>query len=147
MTQEIELQIMPSGNIAVYRGNGFIPTEQLTEEEKEFIIDRIADELGVNTKGDRETFAEHYGCLPDPPQEPTPVITQEPTPVTVGATPNESLSRILAIGFMDYLDKNRTEGKMCLSNAECDDIMKAFRKQDWERIKRYGDKYLLSKND
>lgn len=66
MEHEIELQIMPSGNIAVYRGNGFIPTEQLTEEEKEFIIDRIADELGVNTKGDRETFAEHYGCLPEP---------------------------------------------------------------------------------
>ena len=65
MTQEIELQIMPSGNVAVYRGYGFIPAEKLTEEEKEFIIDRIADELGVNTKGDRETFAEHYGCIPE----------------------------------------------------------------------------------
>ena len=45
---------------------------------------------------------------------------------------------------MDYLDRNRTEGKMCLSGWECDDIMKAFRKQDWKRIERYRDKYLLS---
>ena len=67
-----ELWVSKSGNVAVYRGSAFIRTEELTEEEKEFIIDRIADELGVNTKGDRETFAEHYGCLPE---EPTQVKT------------------------------------------------------------------------
>ena len=76
MEHEIELQIMPSGNVAVYRGNGFIPTEQLTEEEKEFIIDRIADELGVNTKGDRETFAEHYGCIPEYEELESPETTE-----------------------------------------------------------------------
>ena len=70
-----ELWVSETGNVAVYRGSAFIRTEELTEEEKAFIIDRIADELGVNTKGDRETFAEHYGCLPDPPQEPAPVKT------------------------------------------------------------------------
>ena len=108
--------------------------QQYRKKCKKGEIDMTQEEKFV---GDHETFAEHYGCLPDPPQEPTPVI--------VGATSYESLSRILAIGFMDYLDRNRTEGKMCLSNAECDDIMKAFQKQDWERIKRYSDKYLLSK--
>lgn len=46
MKQEIELQIMPSGNIAVYRGNEFISTEQLTEEEKEFIVECVHKELG-----------------------------------------------------------------------------------------------------
>ncbi len=64
-----ELWVSKSGNVAVYRGSAFIRTEELTEEEKEFIIDRIADELGVNTKGDRETFAEHYGCIREKSQE------------------------------------------------------------------------------
>lgn len=72
---------------------------------------------------------------------------EESISIIVGATLYESISDILAIGFMDYLNRNRTEGKMCLSGWECDDIMKAFRKQDWERIERYKNKYLLSKND
>lgn len=46
MTQEIELQIMPSGNVAVYRGNGFISTEKLTEEERLFVLDKVIKELG-----------------------------------------------------------------------------------------------------
>ena len=46
--------------------------------------------INYANKGDHETFAEHYGCLPDQPQEPTPVI--------VGAASDESLSDILAIG-------------------------------------------------
>lgn len=58
-----EVWVSKSGNVSVYRGSAFFRTEELTEEEKEFIIDRIANELGVNTKGDRETFAEHYGCI------------------------------------------------------------------------------------
>lgn len=134
MEHEIELQIMPSGNIAVYRGNGFIPTEQLTEEEKEFIIDRIADELGVNTKGDRETFAEHYGCLPEPEYTEEEVISTTQTIMP-------SLKPVVK-SFIDFLDKNRREGKMCLSNGECEDIEKAFREQDWEKLGRYIRKYI-----
>ena len=134
MEHEIELQIMPSGNIAVYRGNGFIPTEQLTEEEKEFIIDRIADELGVNTKGDRETFAEHYGCLPKPEYTEEEVISTTQTIMP-------SLKPVVK-SFIDFLDKNRREGKMCLSNGECEDIEKAFREQDWEKLGRYIRKYI-----
>ena len=139
MEHEIELQIMPSGNIAVYRGNGFIPTEQLTEEEKEFIIDRIADELGVNTKGDRETFAEHYGCLPEPEYTEEEVISTTQTIMP-------SLKPVVK-GFIDFLDKNRREGKMCLSNGECEDIEKAFREQDWEKLGRYIRKYIGSEEN
>ncbi len=64
-----EVWVSGSGNVTIYRGSAFTRTEELTEEEKEFIIDRIADELGVNTKGDRETFAEHYGCIREKSQE------------------------------------------------------------------------------
>ena len=47
----------------------------------------------------------------------------------------------LAIGFMNYLDNHRPEGKMCLSNAECEDIDKAFKNCDWDKIMRYVKKY------
>lgn len=46
MEQKFELQITSSGNVAVYRGNWFIPTEKLKEEEKEFIMECVHKELG-----------------------------------------------------------------------------------------------------
>ncbi len=50
----------------------------------------------------------------------------------------------LAIKFMNYLDENRPEGKMCLSNEECEDIDKAFKENDWTKIIRYVEKYRPS---
>jgi hypothetical protein len=47
----------------------------------------------------------------------------------------------LAIRFMDYLDENRPEDKMGLSNSECEDIDKAFNENDWNKIIRYIEKY------
>lgn len=46
-----------------------------------------------------------------------------------------------ALTFMNYLDENRPEGKMGLSNAECEDIDKAFKENDWKKIMRYANKY------
>ena len=40
---------------------------------------------------------------------------------------------VLSLGFMHFLDENRHEGKMCLSNMECADIDKAFDEQDWPK--------------
>ena len=54
----------------------------------------------------------------------------------------ERIKRLLAISFMHYLDNNRPENKMCLSNAECADIEKAFAAQDWAKLNRYAEKYL-----
>jgi len=54
----------------------------------------------------------------------------------------QSAKRDLAIKFMNYLDENRPDGKMCLSNAESEDIDKAFKENDWAKIMRYADKYL-----
>lgn len=45
MEKRIELWVSPTGNVAVYRGNAFIPTEQLTEEERFFVLNRVCDEL------------------------------------------------------------------------------------------------------
>ena len=50
----------------------------------------------------------------------------------------------LAIKFMNYLDENRPDGKMCLSNGECEDIDKAFKENDWAKIMRYAEKYRPS---
>lgn len=46
MEKRIELWVFPTGNVAVYRGSAFIPTEQLTEEERLFVLDRVYNELG-----------------------------------------------------------------------------------------------------
>ena len=45
MENRIELWVFPTGNVAVYRGSAFIPTEQLTEEERLFVLDRVCNEL------------------------------------------------------------------------------------------------------
>lgn len=52
------------------------------------------------------------------------------------------IKRILAMGFMEFLDEHRKDGKMCLSNMECADIERAFDNQDWDKLARYMDKYL-----
>ena len=46
-----------------------------------------------------------------------------------------------ALAFMKYCDKIRPNGKMCLSNSECEEIEKAFLVGDWEKIERYFHKY------
>ncbi len=54
----------------------------------------------------------------------------------------ERVRKHLACAFMDYLDKNRVDGKMCLSTPECIDIDEAFKAQDWAKLDRYTKKYL-----
>lgn len=46
-----------------------------------------------------------------------------------------------ALAFMNYCDKIRPNGKMCLSNGECEEIRKHFLVGDWEKIERYLRKY------
>ena len=53
----------------------------------------------------------------------------------------QAAKRDLVIKFMNYLDENRPEGKMSLSNGECEDIDKAFKEGDWAKIIRYIKKY------
>jgi hypothetical protein len=48
---------------------------------------------------------------------------------------------ILSLSLMTYLDLNKPQGKMCLSNGECADIDRAFDWQDWDKIFRYIQKY------
>ena len=45
MENRIELWVSPTGNVAIYRGSAFISTEQLTEEERLFVLDRVCNEL------------------------------------------------------------------------------------------------------
>lgn len=52
----------------------------------------------------------------------------------------------VALAFMEYCDKNRPNGKMCLSNSECNDIENAFSIGDWAKIERYIHKYHWKPN-
>lgn len=47
-----------------------------------------------------------------------------------------------ALSFIDYLDAHKYEGKMCVSNGECEDIENAFRNAMWDRLHRYYCKYI-----
>ena len=52
------------------------------------------------------------------------------------------VKKVLSLSFMCFLDENRSEGKMCLSNGECFDIEKAFNEMDFAKLFRYMEKYL-----
>lgn len=54
------------------------------------------------------------------------------------------VKKVLSISFMNFLDDNRPENKMCLSNGECFDIEKAFDELDFAKLFRYMEKYLKS---
>ena len=56
----------------------------------------------------------------------------------------QTARHVIALVFMNYLDENRPDGKMCLSNGECEDIDKAFKVGDWAKIMRYYEKYRSS---
>lgn len=53
----------------------------------------------------------------------------------------EKIVKCLSIAFMDYLDKIRPLGKMCLSGGECEDIEKAFKDMNWLKLYRYLERY------
>ena len=55
------------------------------------------------------------------------------------------VSKALSVPFMQFLDNIRPEGKMCLSNAECFDIEKAFAMMDYSKLLRYMEKYSTIK--
>lgn len=47
-----------------------------------------------------------------------------------------------ALSFINYLDAHKYEGKMCVSNGECEDIENAFHNAMWDRLHRYYCKYI-----
>lgn len=55
------------------------------------------------------------------------------------------IARFLALAFIEYLDKNRPLGKMCLSGGECEGIEKAFNNMEWHKLYRYLTKYITVK--
>lgn len=52
-----------------------------------------------------------------------------------------------ASSFIDYLDANKYDGKMCVSNGECEDIENAFHNAIWDKLHRYYCKYIIEKKD
>ena len=50
--------------------------------------------------------------------------------------------RSCAFSFINYLDSHRYEGKMDVSNGECEDIENAFQNAMWDRLHRYYCKYI-----
>ena len=47
-----------------------------------------------------------------------------------------------ALSFINDLEAHKKEGKMCVSNGECEDIENAFQNAMWDRLHRYYCKYI-----
>lgn len=110
-----------------------IPTDKPAEwsEEDEAELNNILAFIKNDIPISGDTRREFYFFLKSPHPQPHKEIYQ-------AAKPD------LAIKFMNYLDENRPDGKMCLSNGECEDIDKAFKENDWAKIMRYAEKYRPS---
>lgn len=59
----------------------------------------------------------------------------------LGIIEYDELKSSISLAFIHFLDKNRSPGKMCLSNMECKDIEEGFRTQDWPKLLGYLQKY------
>ena len=70
--------------------------------------------------------------------------SRRPQPIQVKESYKDGFQtarHVAASAFMEYCNKNRPNGKMCLSNGECEDIENAFSVGDWAKIERYIHKY------
>ena len=103
-------------------------------EDKEMLdsIIRVVCGVGVQPNGLREKQVSWLKALR--PQSKDEIYKEKDEAFKLG-------KHQLAIKFMNYLDENRPEGKMSLSNGECEDIDKAFKENDWPKIMRYVEKY------
>lgn len=52
-----------------------------------------------------------------------------------------------AFSFINYLDSNKYDGKMCVSNGECEDIENAFHNAIWDKLHRYYCKYIAKQGE
>ena len=59
----------------------------------------------------------------------------------LGIIEYDELKSSLSLAFIHFLDENRSPGKTCLSNMECEDIEEGFRTQDWPKLLGYLQKY------
>jgi hypothetical protein len=55
---------------------------------------------------------------------------------------NKSIGRSIASSLINYLDDNRHEGVMNMSNIECEDLEKSILDSDWGKVYRYMQKKL-----
>ena len=53
----------------------------------------------------------------------------------------KTASSSYSLSFINYLDAHLYEGKVCVSNGECEDIENAFRNADWGKICKYYNKF------
>ena len=68
-------------------------------------------------------------------------VTEEEQQMTENLMAYNLLSPILFKAFVDYLDHNKREGVMCVSNWDCNEIEMAFAFKDWMELVKYVKKF------
>ena len=73
-------------------------------------------------------------------------LEKQGTPAKLSEEEQDKFAKVVlrscAMSFIDYLDAHKYEGKMCVSNGECEDIENAFHNAMWDRLHRYYCKYI-----
>lgn len=118
------------------------PVKQEWSEEDEKKIHFLSRLIEFQVKDDEYCFGD--GSLISKQEAIEMLKSLRPQPIQLKEAYKDGFQtarHATALTFMNYLDENRPEGKMGLSNAECKDIDKAFKENDWKKIMRYADKY------
>ena len=133
----LEKQGQKPVDIKPHLPNGAIPYDRGFEEAQEYIFHRGFDvpwndcDVFIDERYMTQTIANVLTWADEHPKQ-KPVEEQNLI---------KSAYKTHALSFINYLDSHLYEGKMCVSNGECEDIEDAFKNADWGKIGRYYNKF------
>lgn len=135
---------------ALERAKGVIEQNPLMEYLKkgiEYIFPELKESEDERIKKGLLYVIEHHPTLPtEEAEEYIAWLEKQGTPAKLSEEEQNRFSKGVlkscALSFIDYLDAHKYEGKMCVSNGECEDIENAFHNAMWDRLHRYYCKYI-----
>lgn len=122
--------------------------KQSEKEPLPIDIDAMVSKYANNDKRENEGFGKPINCMirayRQGIEDTLNIVKQEPVEMDKLV---KGAYKTLALSFISYLDAHSYEGKMCVSNAECEDIEDAFANADWGKIGRYYNKFTQKPTD
>lgn len=134
----------PSSSTAKFVCGQIFPELKESEDERirKEIINYLSNELhNVKQLTPRTNEFEDWIAYLEKQKEQNPAEWSDAERKKLYCDGYDSSRKNLALDFMHYIDENRPEGKMGLSNGECAALMNAFKVGDVETIVRYINKY------
>ncbi len=105
---------------------------ELAESEDERIRKEILDLVSISGNGNQFEEIKNW-------------LEKQGTPAKLTEEEQNRFAKCVlsscAMSFINYLDAHLYEGKMCVSNGECEDIENAFQNAMWDKLHRYYCKF------